>query len=64
MHEPVLVKVLITVIAVLVSVICAGIAGFLKYLDGASAPSALLRAGAAFCACLTASGVAIGFLLG
>jgi hypothetical protein len=62
-HEPTLIKLLVAVIAFLVSLLCAGLAGFLRHLDGGSVPASLMRAGAAFGACLTVSGVAAAFVL-
>ena len=63
-HEPTLVKLLVAVIAFLVSLLCGGLAGFLRHLDGGSVPASFMRAGAAFGACLTVSGIAVGLALG
>jgi hypothetical protein len=62
-HQSALVTLLVAAVVVLMSLICGGVAGFLRRLDGASVPSSLTRAGAAFGACLSVSSVAISLLL-
>jgi hypothetical protein len=44
---------LTALVALLVAVICGGIAGFLHHLEGNRLPVVLLKAGAAFGTCLT-----------
>ncbi|WP_421110330.1 hypothetical protein [Streptomyces sp. NEAU-S77] len=58
-----LIWVLGALVALLVSVICGGIAGFLHHLEGNRVPAVLLKAGAAFGACLTLGVGVIGLVL-
>ena len=62
-HQSTLVVFLVAVVAVLMALLCGGLAGFLRRLDGGSVPASLTRAGAAFGACLSVCGMAAGLLL-
>jgi hypothetical protein len=59
-----LIRILVVVIAILASLLCGVVAGILKHLDGASVPTTLIRAGAAFGACLIIGLMAMGLLWG
>lgn len=62
-HEYVAIWVLSAVVALLLALICGGIAGFLHHLGGNHLPAVLMKAGTAFGACLALSASMAGLVI-